>query len=443
MALLTPPDPERVGPPQADRRWLAVPVLVIAFVIVAVAKPWGDRRSAEAPAASATVAVAGSQAPTSPPSIAPTLDAIVTGRTPAAADPVYTHQIESVPWANELVADSGGAWTWSDTGIVSRIGTDEIVTKTDLGRPRQPPGPLGSRGIAVAWSQVWASDPVHNGLARIDVGTGSVAARIPLWTTAQEAAVDAAGGSSHDRWASASGFAIDGDSIFVPSIAARPGDVADPAAADGQLWRVDATGVRRTGWTSIDRPTGVAVGFGSVWVVSCCGDQADLRTFTIVRLEEETGAVQVKLTITRPDPAAAADARPVIRVGPDSVWVALADLPLVVRIDPATNNIRSTLLLDLPVTDLAIGPGGSLWATESEPWYRAGAVVGDRCDGRLTHIDPETELVVAATTMACPMSVAIAGNDVWVGTAGTEGTGTSGGVPPMLVHLQALGPGSK
>src|SRR6478736_3918787 len=103
MALLTPPDPERVGPPQADRRWLAVPVL----------------------------AVAGSQAPTSPPSIAPTLDSIVTGGTSAAADPVYTHQIETVPWANELVADAGGAWTWSDSGIVSRIGTDEIVTKTD------------------------------------------------------------------------------------------------------------------------------------------------------------------------------------------------------------------------------------------------------------------------------------------------------------------------
>jgi hypothetical protein len=41
------------------------------------------------------------------------------------------------------------------------------------------------------------------------------------------------------------------------------------------------------------------------------------------------------------------------------------------------------------------------------------------------------------------MSVAVAGDDVWVGTAGTEGTGTSGGVPPMLVHLRAVAAGSK
>jgi hypothetical protein len=440
MAQLTPPDPERVGPPHGDRRWLIVPVLAVAFVLVAVAKPWGDGRSAETPAAS-VVAVAGSESPTAAPTIAPTPATIVTGGTPSAADPVYAHQIDSVPWTNELVADTGGAWAWSDTGIVSRIGTDDIVTKTDLGRPRQSPGLLGSRGIALAGSEVWASDPVHHGLARIDVETGTVAARIPLWTTAEAAAVDAADGSTHDRWASAWGFAIDGSSIFVPSIAARPGDVADPAAGSGQLWRIDTTGTQTPGWISIDRPTGVAVGFGSVWVVSCCGDHSDVRTYTIVRLERKTGGVQASISL--PVHESNADARPVIRIGPDSVWVGLADLPLIVRIDPATSSIRSTLPVDLPVTDLAIGSDGSLWVTESEPWYQFGAVVGDRCDGRLGRIRPETERVVAATTMACPVSVAVAGDDVWVGTAGTEGTGTSGGVPPMLVHLRAVAAGSK
>jgi hypothetical protein len=442
MALLTPPDPERVGPPHGDRRWLVVPVLAVSFVLVAVVKPWGDERSAEAPAAPASVvAVAGSPSPTSAPTIAPTPAIFVTGGIPAAADPVYAHQVDPVPWANELVADTGGAWAWSDTGIVSRIGTDDIVTRTDLGRPRQTPGPLGARGIALAGTGVWASDPVHYGLARIDVGPGTVAARIPLWTAADAAAVDAAAGSTHDRWASAWGFAIDGESILIPSIAARPGDVADPAAGDGQLWRIDTTGSRTPGWISIDRPTGVAVGFGSAWVVSCCGDHSDARTYTIMRLDEETGDIQASISL--PAHETMVDARPVIRIGPDSVWVGLADQPLIVRIDPATSSIRSTLQVDLPVTDLAIGQDGSVWATGSEPWYRFGAVVGDRCDGQLARIQPETERVVAATTMACPMSVAVAGDDVWVGTAGTEGTGTSGGVPPMLVHLRAVAAGSK
>lgn len=441
MALLTPPDPERVGPPQGDRRWLVVPVLAVAFVLVAVAKPWGDGRSAEAPVESASVAVEGSQSPTSAPTIRATPATIVTAGTPAAADPVYAHQVDSVPWANELVADAGGAWQWSETGIVSRIATDDIVTKTDLGRPRQTPGPLGSRGITLAGSEVWASDPVHHGLARIDVGSGSVAARIPLWTAAEAAAVDAADGSTRDRWASAWGFAVDGNSIFVPSIAARPGDVADPTRGNGELLRADTTETRPLGWISIDRPTGVAVGFGSTWVVTCCGDHSDARTYSIVRLEEETGGVQASISL--PALETNADARPVIRIGPDSVWVGLADLPLIVRIDPATSSIRSTLPVDLPVTDLAIGSDGSLWVTESEPWYRFGAVVGDRCDGQLARVDAETERVVAATIMACPMSVAVAGDDVWVGTAGTEGTGTSGGVPPMLVHLRAVAAGSK
>ena len=442
MAALTPPDPERVGPPTSDRRWLVVPVLAVAFVLVAVAKPWGDGRSADAPVASASVvAVAGSQSPTPSPTIASTAAPIVIGGTPAAADPVYAHQIDSVPWANELVADNGGAWEWSDTGTVTRIATDDIVTRTDLGRPRQPPGPLGSRGIAIAGSEVWAADPIHQGLARIDGGTGTVTARIPLWTAAQAAAVDAADGSTPDRWTSAWGFAIDGDSILIPSIAARPGDVADPAAGDGQLWRLDTTGTRTPGWISIDRPTGVAVGFGSVWVVSCCGDHSDARTYTIVRLDQRTGGIQASIALSAHETLA--DARPVIRIGPDSVWVGRADLPLIVRIDPATNSIRATLPVDLPVTDLAVGADGMLWATESEPWYRFGAAVGDRCDGQLVRIRPDTERVVAATTMACPMSLAVAGDDVWVGTAGTEGTGTSGGVPPMLVHLRAVASGSK
>jgi hypothetical protein len=176
------------------------------------------------------------------------------------------------------------------------------------------------------------------------------------------------------------------------------------------------------------------VGFGSVWVVSCCGDHSDARTYTIVRLEEQTGGVQSEITL--PIQNAVADGRPVIRVGQDSVWVGLDDPALIVRIDPATSSIRSTLPVELPVTDMAIGPADALWVTESEPWYRFGAVVSDRCDGRLVRIDPGTERVVAANTMACPMSVAIAGDDVWVGAAGTEGRGTSGGMPPSLVHLR-------
>ncbi|MFL5675004.1 MAG: hypothetical protein ACJ779_08360, partial [Chloroflexota bacterium] len=223
-----------------------MPVLVIAFVLVAVVKPWGGPRSADVtPAAPSGIAVVSSAAPVTATASAVTL---VTDGTPVAAEPIYAHEIESVPWANELAADAGGAWAWSDTGVVRRVATSDLVQRTDLGRPDGAPGPLGSRGIAVAWSQVWASDGAHLGLARLDGDTGAVAQRIPLWATDTPTTVDRAGGSPNDRWASASGFAIDGDSIFLPSIAPRPNDVVAPAGADGQLWRIDTTGTGPATW---------------------------------------------------------------------------------------------------------------------------------------------------------------------------------------------------
>ena len=171
--------------------------------------------------------------------------------------------------------------------------------------------------------------------------------------------------------------------------------------------------------------------------MSCCGDDSDPRTYSIVRLERETGGVQA--TITIPVPESVADGRPVLRIGHDSVWVGLSELPLIVRIDPATNSIRSTIATDLPVTDLAVDDDGSIWVTESEAWYRFGAAASDRCEGRLVRLDPVLERPIAATTLTCPMSVAVAGNDVWVGSAGTEPSST-GGVPPRLVHLRAIDP---
>ena len=313
--------------------------------------------------------------------------------TAAAADVVGSVEVDATPWANELAADSGGAWAWSDTGVVLRVAAaTDTFTRIDLGSAADGgPNTLGSRGVALAWSQVWASDPGHRGLARIDRETESVVQRIELWSADDLASSGSAptGDATPDRWASASGFAIDGDSIFVPSIAARPGDVVAPPGGNGELWRADTASGRPPDWISLDRPTGVAVGFGSVWVVSCCGAHSDARTYTIVRLERETGGVQASITL--PVPEAGADGRPVVRIGSDSVWVGLADLPLVVRIDPATSSIRSTLPTELPVSDIAVGSDGSLWIAESETWYRYGAVMSDRCEGRLVRVDPVLE----------------------------------------------------
>ncbi|HEX6868518.1 MAG TPA: hypothetical protein VF119_06915 [Candidatus Limnocylindrales bacterium] len=438
------PEPEPVAGPRSGRRWLILPIVLVAFIAVAFVKPWRDGDAARvqpSPATTATVASTPPARAVAPPPSSPTLPpatAVITSDLPPAAIVLGSVDVGPIPWANESAADALGVWTWADTGAVSRVtATTEVVTQIDLGRPSAMPGPLGSRGIAVAWSQLWASDPAHRGLARIDRDTGAVAERIELWSAADEEAVGG-DGATRDRWTSAWGFAVDGDSIFVPSIAARPRAAYDPARARGELWRVDTTRDQSPGWFPLAHPTGVAVGFGSVWVVACCGDDGDGQTtYSIVRLERETGGVQA--TIPVPVPEAIVDGRPVIRIGHDAVWVGLGEVPLVLRIDPATSSIRATVAMELPVTDLAVDDDGTIWATESETWYRSGAVDSDRCEGQLVRIDPTIERPVARTTMTCPMSVAVAGNDLWVGTAGTE-PGATGGMPPRLVHLRAIDP---
>ncbi len=435
MTEPTPSDPGDVRPIRhSDRRWLLVPAALAAFLVLAVAKPWGGERSVTHPTAPPAVAVA-TVAPTSAAS-AVASSPIPLVALPAAGEVVGSIPAATVPWSNEIAADPGGLWWWTDQGVVLRAdAATDATTRIEVDRSSTPAvAELGSRGIAVAGSQVWAADPGRRGLARIDPTSGAVAERVELWKANSVGASATSSGTVPDRWASAWGFAIDGPSIYIPSITPRLGDVVGPAPGGGEMWRIDPSSGKPPGWLTIDRPTALAVGFGSVWVVSCCGSHSDARTYSIVRLEKDTGGIQA--TIALPGLESQADARPVVRVGPDSVWVGLADSPLIVRIDPATSSIRSTLPMDLPVSDLAIGDDGSVWVTESEEWYRFGAVVSDRCDGHLVRIDPASESAVAANALACPMSVAISGRDVWVGSAGTEGSAI-GGTPPSVVHLRA------
>jgi len=433
----TPPDPGELRPIRPrDRRWMIVPVVVVVGLAAALVKPWGDDRAASPPSPTPpgiAGASAGATSPAPVPTAAPSSPSL-----PAAAEVIATTDIDAAPWANESAADAGGLWSWTDRGVVWRVDVaTDGATAIDIGQPAgDASAELGARGIAVAGSQVWAADPSHRGLARIDPGTATVAERIELWPADAPGASGLPPGVVADPRASSSGFAIDGDSIFVPSIQPRLGDVAAPAPDGGELWRVDATTRKPTDWLTIDRPTGVAVGFGSVWVVSCCGSDPGTRTYSIVRLEKETGGIQASITLLVRQ--GVADVRPLVRIGQDSVWVGVADLGLVVRIDPATNAIRSAVPMDLPVSDLAVGADGSIWITEAETWYRDGAILSDRCDGALVRFDPVLESVVASTTLTCPMSVAVSGDDLWVGSAGTERRGV-GGVPPRLLHMRATG----
>src|SRR4051812_36164467 len=165
---------------RTDRRWLGAPLVVMIGLAIPIAKPWaggGDTTEGATPSPTIIAAAPVASSSAAPPAASVALPRILGRALPAAAEVVRSVDLDAAPWANELAADAGGAWAWFDSGAVLRAdAASDDVTRIDLGATG--PGDattLGSRGITLAWSQVWASDPAHRGLARIDRDTEAVA----------------------------------------------------------------------------------------------------------------------------------------------------------------------------------------------------------------------------------------------------------------------------
>ena len=188
-----------------------------------------------------------------------------------------------------------------------------------------------------------------------------------------------------------------------------------------------------------DRPLGVAVGEGAVWVTSV-GVAEDGRDApgTVSRIDPATDTVTATIddavaategaggsgeglavgegavwvtnsangTVSRIDPAtdtvaATIDvgARPVaIEVGDDAVWVTDLDDATVSRIDPATDTVAATI--DVGPRPVGVGVGeGAVWVSH--------------LNGTVSRIDPATD-TVAATIDAGDHGVAVGEGAVWV-----------------------------
>lgn len=132
--------------------------------------------------------------------------------------------------------------------------------------------------------------------------------------------------------------------------------------------------------------SGLAAGFGSIWVPSC-------ETRQIVRLDPLTGK-----------PSAAIAAEPAnseggITVGADSVWFVVKPSRLI-RIDPATNSIQASLDL----------PSGS-----ENPVFGDGFVwVSSFAHDALLKIDPKANAIVASIPVGPqPRFLTVGAGSVW------------------------------
>ena len=137
------------------------------------------------------------------------------------------------------------------------------------------------------------------------------------------------------------------------------------------------------------RPTGVAAGYGAIWVTN---QEAD----TVSMIDSQT--YDVTDLGTRGSPTAAA-------VGEGAAWVVNGFDGTITRVEPRTQSTR-TISLEPGSKGLAVGLG-YVWVTNS-------------LNGTLVRIDPQTLETTRSSIGGRPGSVAIGAGSLWVADAASE-----------------------
>jgi len=162
----------------------------------------------------------------------------------------------------------------------------------------------------------------------------------------------------------------------------------------GTVTRIDpkANTVADTIATGKSPCSGLAIGFGSLWVPNC-GDKDGGKN--IVRLDLVTG----KITATLPIPVAHDEGA--IAVGAGSVWVLTDRKGTLARIDPDTNKIVAEIYVAEGSYCAAFGEG-AVWVTSTTK-------------NVLTRVDPQTNLVVESIAVGkAPRFLAVGEGSIWV-----------------------------
>jgi len=247
-----------------------------------------------------------------------------------------------VPGVPDWQAIGDHVWVSNDPkGTVSKLDpkTNQVLATIEVGKE---PG----AGLALGFGSLWVpccGDPC---LARLDLATDQVVARIPLTIAHSEGGI-ATGAESvwvlTDRKGELA--RIDpANNTVVARIAVDPGSYAC-AFGDGALWitssdrsvlqRLDPRRNVVTERISVGKqPRFLALGEGSVWTL----DQGD---GTVTRVDTKTNKVVATI------PCGLTGGGGEIAVGEGSVWVTLFEYPLT-RIDPRTNQVMQQFY----------GPGG-------------------------------------------------------------------------------------
>jgi YVTN family beta-propeller protein len=227
--------------------------------------------------------------------------------------------------------------------------------------------------------------------------------------------------------------------------APAPDTVSSLDARSGRIGRVVRVGTR---------PTGVATGGGSIWVINAADqtlsrvDPSGKSSFSAIAVGGSpsgiafgSGSVWITTefglasgapgSVLRFDPLTREFARPIpvgngvrgIAFGEGAIWVTNAVDGTVSRIDPATNSTAATIDVGRKPESIATG-AGAVW-------------VVDALDSTLVRIDPKTNKVTHRVQLLSSPSAVAVGDAVWVASE-TGNSLTS--IDPSTIQVRATIP---
>jgi streptogramin lyase len=152
--------------------------------------------------------------------------------------------------------------------------------------------------------------------------------------------------------------------------------------------RLDARTNQPTTIVTVSQPcSGLAAGFGSLWIPSC-------GSHSLVRVDPATGRVQAEL------PIGPADSEGGITIGAGSVWMARDKKGILARIDPQTNRV----VAEITIPSGSFAPAfadGALWITST-------------AHNLLTRVDPRSNQAVTSIPVGPqPRFITTGAGSVW------------------------------
>ena len=160
------------------------------------------------------------------------------------------------------------------------------------------------------------------------------------------------------------------------------------SASVNHVVRLDAKTNQPTLIVTIDKPcSGLAAGFGSIWVPSC-------GSHRLIRVDAGTGKIQAEIPV-RP-----ADSEGGIATGAGSVWLASDKKGLLARIDPATNKVAGEIQIPSGSYGLIFGED-AVWISSTD-------------HNLLTRVDPQSNKVLASIPVGPqPRFLTVGAGSIW------------------------------